>query len=150
MREQHVRAATAPNFRRRTVLRAGLAVPAIGAATALAGCANSGSDDRSTSGATGSGTVLVALDKVPVGGIASVTVDRRPAFVARPETTTVRAFSAVCPHRGCTVVATGEVLLCPCHSSRFALLTGQVLRGPATEPLPPIDVRIDGDNVIRE
>ncbi|OJV24947.1 MAG: hypothetical protein BGO26_17865 [Actinobacteria bacterium 69-20] len=132
------------------MLRAGLAVPAIGAAAALAACANSGSDDRSTSGATGSGTALIALDKVPVGGVVAVTIDRHPAFVARSDDTTVRAFSAICPHRGCTVVSAGDGLLCPCHGSRFELLTGQVLRGPATKPLPPIDVRIDGDNVIRE
>lgn len=134
---------------RRTVLRAGLAVPAAAAGAALAACANSGSDDPPDPDTTGRATVLIALDKVPIGGVAAVTVDRKPAFVARPGADSVTAFSAVCTHQGCTVVAAGEQLMCPCHGSRFALLTGEVLRGPAEKPLPPIGVRLSGDSVIR-
>lgn len=92
--------------------------------------------------------MLIPLDDVPVGGVASVTIDRRPAFVARPARDTVRAFSAICTHQGCTVVAADGILLCPCHGSHFELLTGKVLRGPATKPLPGLDVRIDGESVI--
>lgn len=128
---------------RRAVLGTGLAA---GAAVAT-GCANSGSFDPERSTA-GSG-VLIPLDEVPVGGVASVTIDRRPAFIARPTADTVRAFSGVCTHRSCTVVAAGDILLCPCHGSHFELLTGEVLRGPAEEPLPPIAVAIDGGSVIR-
>lgn len=127
---------------RRAVLGTGLS---LGAAAAV-GCANSGSFDPAVT-TTGSG-VLIPLDEVPVGGVAAVTIDRRPAFIARPTADTVRAFSGVCTHQGCTVVAAGDILLCPCHRSRFALLTGEVLRGPAEKPLPPIDVAIDGGSVI--
>lgn len=129
---------------RRAVLGAGLAV---GAATAV-GCANSGSFDPSVT-TTGPGGALIPLDEVPVGGVAAVTIARRPAFIARPTPDTVRAFSAVCTHRGCTVVAAGDILLCPCHGSHFDLLTGDVLRGPAEKPLPAIDVAIAEGGVIR-
>lgn len=135
---------------RRSVIRASGAVAFGGVAamgTAAAGCANSGSFDPATTG--GQPGTLIPLDKVPVGGVASVTIDRRPAFIARPTADTVRAFSAVCTHRGCTVVAADTILLCPCHGSHFELLTGDVLRGPAETPLPPIDVTIAGGNVIR-
>ena len=71
-----------------------------------------------------------------------------PAYVARPDADTVRAFSAVCTHQGCTVVAAGEILMCPCHQSHFELLTGEVTRGPAEKDLPLIEVHIaDGDVV---
>lgn len=130
---------------RRAVLGAGLAA---GSAAAV-GCANSGSFDPALTTGTDSGAVLIPLDQVPVGGVAAVTIDRRPAFIARPTSDTVRAFSAVCTHRGCTVVAAGDILLCPCHRSHFDLLTGEVLRGPAEKPLPAIDVAIDRGGVIR-
>lgn len=136
---------------RRAVIRASGAVVAGGAAamgTVTAGCANSGSFDPAVT-TTGPGGALIPLDEVPVGGVAQVTIDRRPAFIARPTADTVRAFSAVCTHRGCTVVVAGDILLCPCHRSHFALLTGEVLRGPAEQPLPPIDVAIDEGSVIR-
>lgn len=42
--------------------------------------------------------------------------------------------AAACPHRGCGVNYTGDLLICPCHYSQFSL-TGSVLRGPAITPL---------------
>lgn len=128
---------------RRAVLQSGAAL-SVGA-LAAAGCANSGTA-RQTTGA-GAGGALIALDKVPIGGVAAVTIDRRPAFVARPTADTVRAFSAVCTHRGCTVVAAGSLLMCPCHGSHYELLTGAVTRGPAQKDLPAIPVHLDGDEV---
>jgi Rieske Fe-S protein len=129
---------------RRAVLGTGLS---LGAAAAV-GCANSGSFDPAAT-ATGPSGALIPLDEVPIGGVAAVTIDRRPAFIARPTAGTVRAFSAVCTHRGCTVVTAGTILLCPCHGSHFDLLTGDVLRGPAEKPLPPIDVTVAEGSVIR-
>lgn len=61
----------------------------------------------------------------------------------------VQAFSATCPHLGCTVDigADGKSFYCPCHSSSFELngdrtpgKPNQSLRG-----LDPITVRITGD-----
>lgn len=135
---------------RRNVLGAGAVVGlgAVGVA-ATAGCANSGSFDPGMSTASSQFGVLISLDKIPVGGITSVTIDQKPAFIVRPTSDTVRAFSAICTHKGCTVVSAGDQLICPCHGSHFELLTGNVVRGPAQKPLLPIAVTIDGDSVMR-
>ena len=58
--------------------------------------------------------------------------------VARIEGT-VYAFSDVCTHRGCTLTAGGELdgtqIQCECHGSVFSVATGEVIEGPATEPI---------------
>jgi Rieske Fe-S protein len=43
----------------------------------------------------------------------------------------LRAFSSICPHAGCDVSEReADLLVCPCHGSRFGL-DGSVQRGPA-------------------
>lgn len=137
----------APGLSRRAALQIGGTVLT---GAALASCANSGTSNVRTSSAAGVDGALIPLDEVPVGGVAAVTIDRRPAFVARPDANTVRAFSGVCTHQHCTVVAAGDLLLCPCHGSHFELLTGAVTRGPAEADLPSIAVRIEADSVVLE
>src|SRR4051812_26325026 len=46
-------------------------------------------------------------------------------------------FSALCPHLACTVLPVADRLHCPCHGSVF-LLDGNVINGPAVDPLPPM------------
>lgn len=139
---------------RRTALSAGLATAALTATGALTGCGNDNQDDRpstdqpSASGTVASGTVLTSLNALPVGGIVAVTIDKIPAFVVRPAENTIGAFSAICTHQGCTVTDGGDALDCACHGARFARMTGAVLRGPATEPLPPIAVHVNGNDVL--
>lgn len=49
----------------------------------------------------------------------------------------LHTYSAVCTHLGCTVKLNPleESFDCPCHGSRFSALTGQVINGPANNPL---------------
>ena len=51
------------------------------------------------------------------------------------------AYSMVCTHLGCTVEEDGENFSCPCHGSQFDH-NGCVLKGPATERLPSLEVGI--------
>lgn len=56
----------------------------------------------------------------------------------------ITAFSAVCPHLGCSVnVAPGGAgFLCPCHTSAFAL-DGKRKSGPAPRDLDTLATRIE-------
>lgn len=49
------------------------------------------------------------------------------------------ALSLVCTHLGCTVESETGELVCPCHGSLFDG-QGQVVRGPASTPLPVFQV----------
>jgi Rieske Fe-S protein len=63
----------------------------------------------------------------------------------------VRAFSARCTHLGCLIDrASDDLLVCPCHGSRFHL-DGTVAAGPALRPLTPLAHAVDpstGDLVV--
>lgn len=56
----------------------------------------------------------------------------------------VHAFSAVCPHLGCSVRWNSfeKTFDCPCHGSRFTV-SGKVINGPANSDLKPIEVRYE-------
>ncbi len=52
------------------------------------------------------------------------------------------ALSRKCTHLGCSINyhETTDLLECPCHQSRFHVESGQVIRGPASRPLPRLPV----------
>ena len=81
------------------------------------------------------------LEAVPAGTGRIVRIDGRKRAVYRDGSGTVHAYSPVCPHMGCDVAwnAAEATWDCPCHGSRFTA-TGQVLNGPATHPLSPVEV----------
>jgi Rieske Fe-S protein len=87
------------------------------------------------------GTELARVDQVPEGG--GVVLGSAGVVLTRTPEGQVHAFSATCTHQGCTVdsVAGGRIS-CPCHGSQFDAATGEVLRGPATRPLPPVTVEV--------
>jgi Rieske Fe-S protein len=115
-------------------------------ALALAGCG--GGEDIPQLTGTASGDVLVALADVPVGGGYLLEVDGRRVVITQPTSGTVAAFDATCPHAGCTVRPTDGGLACPCHGSAFDPATGDVLKGPATSPLTPVQVTVRGPDVV--
>jgi cytochrome b6-f complex iron-sulfur subunit len=111
----------------------------------------SGSQSQSASptangaGAPGS---LAPLSQVPVGGSVVVQAPSGKIAVARPTAGSVVAFSAICTHQGCTVMAAGKRLECPCHGSIFDAFTGAVVQGPAQRPLGKVDVSVSGQDVV--
>ncbi|WP_199433177.1 Rieske (2Fe-2S) protein [Qaidamihabitans albus] len=143
---------------RRTVLTTGAAVAGVAAGgAALAACGNGGDTSSSGYGDSGGGDSpapaadqpLAALSDVPVGqGKAVTTPDGQDAIVSRPDETTVAGFSAVCTHQGCKVTPEGAELKCPCHGSVFDAFTGEVKNGPASEPLPAVNVKIENEQIV--
>ena len=57
------------------------------------------------------------------------------------------AVNLICRHKGCTVELQGDKFVCPCHGSEFSL-HGDVLKGPASEPLISLPVTADAENVV--
>ena len=155
---------------RRTMLRGVVAggVAAVGGAV-LAGC---GSDDEGSSaddptsettpqaeptdsdggggggeGGNG-GTELIATADVPEGG--GVILEKEQVVVTQPSAGEFACFSSICTHQGCEVGdVAGGTINCPCHGSQFSVEDGSVVTGPATAPLPPVKVTVDGDSVVR-
>ena len=155
---------------RRTMLTLG-SVGALGGALALAGCATDapeGSASPTTTPTTPAPSVtdepeteptaapdappvgddVAALADVPVGGSIDATINGQPALIAQPTAGQVVAFSAICTHQQCVVAAAGAAFDCPCHGSRFDAATGDVINGPALEPLSAIPVAVSGDRIV--
>jgi Rieske Fe-S protein len=122
---------------RRTVLRGVALVGALGAAgVGLTACGGkTGSADGPAKPVD-----LGAATAVPVGGAKLYRDDK--VVVAQPQQGTFKAFSAVCTHEGCVVDSVqGTTISCPCHGSQFDAVTGAVVQGPATKPLPAVPVK---------
>jgi nitrite reductase/ring-hydroxylating ferredoxin subunit len=64
------------------------------------------------------------------------------------------AIDDTCTHMGCSL-ATGElkgtVVTCRCHGSQFDVTSGDVIRGPAEDPIRSRSVQVqDGDLLVEE
>ncbi len=60
------------------------------------------------------------------------------------------AYSTLCTHKGCPVKFHPDrrMLICPCHWSTFDVAkAGGVVIGQASQPLPQIKLRLEGDRV---
>jgi thiosulfate dehydrogenase [quinone] large subunit len=93
---------------------------------------------------------LAKTADVPVGGARKVTVESvdEPAWVLQLDRGDFTAYSAICPHQGCTVefVSPADGFACPCHQSRFDA-QGQRISGPAPKGLTSIPVTVQGADV---
>lgn len=94
----------------------------------------------------GGGAALGSVSDVPVGG--GRVFEEQQVVVTQPSAGTIRAFSSICTHQGCTVANVGGgTINCTCHGSKFRVADGSVAGGPAPEPLPERDVVVDGDEI---
>ncbi|MBG6107174.1 ubiquinol-cytochrome c reductase iron-sulfur subunit [Frigoribacterium sp. CG_9.8] len=140
---------------RRALISAGSATIAGAGVLALAACsspATGGSGDGSGSAPSAptaaTGTEVIKLSDIPVGGSKVSKIGDVPVVLAQPTAGNVVCFNAVCPHQGCAVGAAGKQYACPCHGSRFNAETGAVINGPAVTGLTPIKVKVSGDAVV--
>ncbi|MBB4932455.1 Rieske Fe-S protein [Lipingzhangella halophila] len=120
------------------------AASAAGAAVVGAGgCAGSASRPEPQDAVRGQ--VIAQTGDVPVGG-GLVIMDAK-LVLTQPEDGTFNAYTAVCTHSGCTIQQVTTQIECLCHGSRFDIATGEVLHGPATEPLESFDVTVEGTDI---
>src|ERR1700750_2766436 len=142
---EHVQAAEGVNASRRTIITAlpgWMVLPCL-----LAACSSSDSSAAAPASAPADGSspkaagTQVDQTQGPVGA-AIIAPGAKPDVVAQTTHGQFVAFSATCPHRGTTVNAEpgSTTLVCPAHGSQFNGATGQVLKGPAKEPLPSVPV----------
>ena len=89
---------------------------------------------------------LARLADIPVGGGRIFAAEK--VVVTQPQAGVVKAFSSICTHQGCAVTqVAGGIIKCACHGSAFRITDGSVAAGPATRPLPPAKVTLEGDTI---
>lgn len=92
--------------------------------------------------------VRFPLSELPTGSAKLIAYAGNPAVVLRtPES--LKAFSLICTHLGCTVEWQGseKIFYCPCHDGRFDQF-GEVISGPPPLPLEAYPVKIEDDTVV--
>ena len=71
-------------------------------------------------------------------------------MITQPQAGSFKAFTAVCTHQGCIVsTVSGGTINCPCHGSKFSIKDGSVVNGPATRPLAPIAIKVEGTSIVQ-
>jgi Rieske Fe-S protein len=91
---------------------------------------------------------LGQVSDIPVGGAISVSAPGGDkVLLAQAKAGEVTAFSAVCPHEGCSAQPAGDHFACPCHGSEFEL-DGSLRQGPAREGLTEYRVQVVDGQVL--
>ena len=85
---------------------------------------------------------------VSSGEMQSFGVDDRQLAVANVEGD-LHAFDDVCTHQQCSLAEgelDGPTVECPCHGSQFDVTTGEVINGPASDPVDVFQIQAqDGE-----
>jgi nitrite reductase/ring-hydroxylating ferredoxin subunit len=97
----------------------------------------------------GEGVTISGGATVPAGEMRAFDVDGAMVAVANVKGD-LYAFQDVCTHRGCPLsdgVLDGTSVTCACHGSVFDVVSGDVRRGPAREPIAVYRVTPQGDDL---
>lgn len=107
-----------------------------------------GSTEQGAQGGGDGQGALVAAAEVPVGG--GVAITDQQVVVVQPSEGEFKAYEAVCTHQGgaITRVEDGE-MICSLHQSHFAIDDGDAVSGPASNPLPEVQVRVQNGQIVR-
>ncbi|WP_377642765.1 Rieske (2Fe-2S) protein [Oryzobacter terrae] len=138
--------------RRQSLVVAGAAVVGTAGLTAC-GAAEDAARGAASSAASAAGSVassaagdLIKAAEIPVGG--GKVFESTKVVVTQPTAGEYKAFSATCPHQGCSVGSVKDnVITCPCHGSQFDAATGEVKQGPATRGLEAKSVTVGADGI---
>ncbi|WP_433756057.1 Rieske (2Fe-2S) protein [Nocardia sp. CA-135398] len=94
--------------------------------------------------AAGQPNAIASTAEVPVGG----GVIKGDVVITQPNAGSFVGLSSTCTHAGCKVATvSGGTINCACHGSKFGL-DGSVVNGPATQPLAPKSVHVEGDSIV--
>jgi nitrite reductase/ring-hydroxylating ferredoxin subunit len=95
-------------------------------------------------------TTITAVDELGERELAAFPVTGKRIAIAKVDDA-FYAFGDICTHQGCSLAEgqlDGTTVTCPCHGSKFDVTTGEVIRGPAGEPVQSYPVRIE-DGLLR-
>ena len=140
-----------PISRRTVIMNAGLAAAAVATLSSCttygSGPATESSAPASAPGAGGSAQgVTTKTADIPVGS-GKIFPDAQ-TVITQPKKGEFKAFSAVCTHQGCIVDAVTNTINCPCHGSKYSITDGSVVNPPATQPLPPKTIKVEGSELV--
>jgi nitrite reductase/ring-hydroxylating ferredoxin subunit len=118
----------------------------LGAGVPLVAACGSGGEGAGDGTSTTTSGPIGKASEVPVGGGKIFASDK--VVVTQPTEGDFKAFSAVCTHQQCVVTEIkGEDIDCTCHGSKFSITDGSVVKGPATKPLPSLQVTVKGGEI---
>ena len=118
-----------------------------GTATSAGGSAPAAGSSTAT-GSPPAANALAATSQVPDGG--GTIIDGKNIVITQPRSGSFKAFSAICTHEGCIVSSVSNgTINCPCHGSKFSIKDGAVVNGPATTPLAPIAIKVEGTSIFQ-
>ena len=122
--------------------------PAAGGSSAAAGGSSAAAGRNSAAAASSGPVVLARTADIPVGG-GKILTDKK-IVITEPQSGTFKAFTAVCTHQGCIVDSvSGGTINCPCHGSKFSIVNGSVVNGPAPSPLAPVGIEVQGSSIVQ-
>lgn len=116
---------------------------------AIAACGPTGTDPSDATGGSPQSFTVGSVSDLDSNGSILVEAPEKVIVVRDPaDESNILALTANCNHRDCTVEwqADSSEFLCPCHQSRFAL-DGSIEDGPATQPLRPLTVSVENDEI---
>ena len=96
---------------------------------------------------------VISLEDVPdlasIGKSARIDINDKGILLIRNTENSIKAVSSSCTHKQVKLKYDKKrnQIRCPAHGSRFEL-SGEVIRGPAKEPLTRYDARLDGDRIL--
>lgn len=90
-------------------------------------------------------TADATQDLTSMGGF--LLISEADVMAVNVDGTTIRAFTSTCTHQQCTIDSfSNDTFMCPCHGSQFDA-GGEVVQGPAPDPLTEYDVARSDDTV---